>query len=807
MKLLITFLLFFIAAPQFIIANAQTPTYLGNSPLTCSQTALSTSLPANIQTNDILLMFVETGNQTITVLNQNGGTWAQTPDSFQGTGSGGTRLTAFWSRYNGVQGAPVLSDSGNHQCSTIIAIRGVENMGNPWDVTSGGINSSGPNTLSISGDETTGNDRLVVIAVADDWDSASTDRYTGWSNLDLANITEQVDIGSTIGNGGGIGIATAEKSAAGVFGQTSVNQATSITKNGFISIALKPPTPRLEVFDQTAFRIKGDDTSGLNSQDGWAADINTNTSVVPDKEFRIRFEVNQSMASPSSTFELWYSKDNGPYTKVSSNAIPWSAKSLEGQKSVMAVPSASYTDLDETINILESDGSQFFPGVGNEDNLTPVLNFSNPSHTELEWTLIIRKLYDAKGHNADGSTFDFRVFQSEGVPLTNYSNTPRVTLLNRPGHIGGTVVETPMRYHTVDSSGNLYYLSEYSETGNTAVMMKSSDGGTSWNPMDVSGEPTGTDLEAADIDLRGDTIYIAVQGPGSGDSVQHWRFNTSTHPTNPDNWELIDETVSVVSPSEQCTAISQRADSTVIAYCGNASGSDQRLYYKIRSTTWGSDVALDATVKTDFEGIGIARDSTDKVHFVYIGHDGVSYKLYLKTLSATDTLNQRSVIADTGIKSYGAANRTNLTPPIVWLDNQTEKIGVAYRKLDNKLYFKSWDAQSESLDSEQLISDRTVEWNEGDNSLIIADVSIDNETGNLHAIYSERTLMDLWIDVRTLSVWGLDQEIKDSVSAQWVRSSIFTQNLENGGAKVFGYIWDDGSFGGTGRTRYDQVSL
>ncbi len=127
-------------------------------------------LPCGIQTNDILLLFLDTSNQTISISNQNGGTWTQVTNSPQGTGTGGSSgsvaLTVFWSRYNGTQGAPTTSDSGDHQIGRIIAIRGATTSGNPWDVTAGGVDATASTTATIPGATTTVANTLVVVAVA-----------------------------------------------------------------------------------------------------------------------------------------------------------------------------------------------------------------------------------------------------------------------------------------------------------------------------------------------------------------------------------------------------------------------------------------------------------------------------------------------------------------------------------------------------------------------------------------------------------------------------------------------------------------
>jgi hypothetical protein len=161
----------------------------------------------------------------------------------QGTGSAGgssaTCLTAFWSRYNGTQGNPTVSDSGNHQVACMIAIRGAASSGNPWEVTAGGVESTSDTSASIPGATTTVANTLVVVAVAGSLpDANGTSNFSGWSNASLANLTERTDNTRSSGNGGALGIATGEKVAAGAYGNTAVTHASSAVK-GMLSIAIK----------------------------------------------------------------------------------------------------------------------------------------------------------------------------------------------------------------------------------------------------------------------------------------------------------------------------------------------------------------------------------------------------------------------------------------------------------------------------------------------------------------------------------------------------------------------------------------
>jgi len=237
----------FQAAGTAVSSAGAAPTFVAAGAVTSNTTAITPALPSGIAANDILLLFLETGNEAISIANQNGGTWTEVLNSPQGTGTTGTfgtgtRLTVFWSRYNGTQGAPTTSDSGDHQAGIIAAFRGVVASGNPWDVTAGGVEATSDTSGSIPGATTTVPNTLVVAAIAASLpDSTSTTNFGTWTNGNLTSLTERIDNAQSAGNGGAIGIAAGGKTTAGAYGNTAVTLATAAYK-GMMSIALKPVT-------------------------------------------------------------------------------------------------------------------------------------------------------------------------------------------------------------------------------------------------------------------------------------------------------------------------------------------------------------------------------------------------------------------------------------------------------------------------------------------------------------------------------------------------------------------------------------
>lgn len=247
-------------------AFAATPTVVGAGTSVSSLSAVTPPLPTGLQTNDILLLFVETANQAITIPTPNGGVWTAVTLSPQGTGTAGaagaTRLTVFWSRYNGTQGAPTTSDSGDHQFAQIIAYRGVTTTGNPWDITADSVLAPSSSAVTLPGVTTTVTDTLIVLAVANDTDVNNTAQTSGWANGNLTGVAEIVnaDRNTNTGSGGGFGVATGGKATVGGTGNTTATLLTPSVQ-AMMTIALKPPLTLL--IGSTA----GTQVANLNSGD------------------------------------------------------------------------------------------------------------------------------------------------------------------------------------------------------------------------------------------------------------------------------------------------------------------------------------------------------------------------------------------------------------------------------------------------------------------------------------------------------------------------------------------------------------
>jgi hypothetical protein len=199
--------------------------------------AIIPGLPSGWAEKDIFLLFVESANETVSAPSG----YVAVADSPQGTGTAAgaaaTRISVFWKRATVTEVAPTVADPGDHAIGQILSFRNCIATGDPWDVTSGntGANST---SVSIPGDTTTVVNCLVVLAVSNVTDTA-TPQTSGYTNADLANLTERTDVSTTQGNGGGFAVITGEKASIGAYGATTATLANA-SEQGRISIALKP---------------------------------------------------------------------------------------------------------------------------------------------------------------------------------------------------------------------------------------------------------------------------------------------------------------------------------------------------------------------------------------------------------------------------------------------------------------------------------------------------------------------------------------------------------------------------------------
>lgn len=191
-------------------------------------------LPAGTIADDILILLLE--NQDATAVGAVTG-YTDIQTSFANSGTI-TRLSARWKRAVAGETAPSVPDPGDHVVARILGVRGCITSGTPVNISAQSTELVSDTSVSIPGAVTTRNDCLVVAAFSTGTDVASTAHATGWTNASLGSLTEQFDNWVIDGGGGGFGLATGTKAAAGIYSATTATVGTANFK-ALLSFALR----------------------------------------------------------------------------------------------------------------------------------------------------------------------------------------------------------------------------------------------------------------------------------------------------------------------------------------------------------------------------------------------------------------------------------------------------------------------------------------------------------------------------------------------------------------------------------------
>lgn len=439
-------------------------------------------------------------------------------------------------------------------------------------------------------------------------------------------------------------------------------------------------------------------------------------------------------------------------------------------------------------NLLKGSTKPFQPGMGiNFAEATPVLSGTNV-HSEFEWPVVIRRFADEAVTNNEGDIFEFRMTDDKGTLKSN-ENNPALRLSVPPGHVGGTFIENPGRIGPWQASnGDLYFMMEPAETENVFMMIKSTDNGRTWNEVDGENRPETNDLESVDSRLTGNTIHIIHQVTRS--TVYH-TFRTSDHPTHPDTWAIRDELAGAVNAVAQTASFAIRSDGSIVAfYLGT-----EKMHYSIRSPEgiWSQVKTIDPGLPPNQAGPQAVVGENDIIHLAYYGTDGT---IWYRRLLPDGSLTERQLLASgagTSRAEYGAVLPLLFNP-------QRNELVIIYRLSTGNL----WERRivNNGPPSEPVMIT---------NSKVITD-AVDSQQAGADAFIDGETVHVLFIDESSRSIFSTDDDggwkpaklRVNNINGSWVRGSIYTRK---DGKRVYGYIYDAGSDGGSGMNRCGEMVL
>jgi catechol 2,3-dioxygenase-like lactoylglutathione lyase family enzyme len=537
----------------------------------------------------------------------------------------------------------------------------------------------------------------------------------------------------------------------------------------------------------TAFRVRTAAAVPLNADHGWAKETNGRVVVDADRPFRMRIEVEVSAAGGDLAFRLEYRRNGSPWEPVLAEDFP---KPEQATPRVSVVSSRAYEPGTATIDLLAGASLAHVGGAGlSLSAATP--RWAGGGSGEWEWPLVIRRYADGPVSNEEGDTFEFRVVTEDGTPLETRM-TPAVALAVPVWHLGGTFVETPGRIGPWQASnGDLYFIMEPTETDNRFMVVKSSDGGRTWREADGANRPEADDLESVAGQTAGATIHLLHQ---KSRVVYYHTFRTSDHPTHPDTWDVRDDVVAQPAPPPtQAATIAVRTDGSVVAvYSG-----PEKLHLRTRAPagSWGAEATVDAEVGPNLSSPQAALGRDGVVHLAYRGADGTAW---YRRVRPEGSLTERVLIATglgTGETDVGAILPLAYVP-------KTDTVSIVYR-LATGLLWERRVPRDDGPSAPVQVSDRAVAQSVVDSDQATADVIVDGTT--MYVLFVDEASGAIYTThSKAGDAWTTPALVLDGINASWVRGQPVRRA---GGARVYGFVFDAGSKGGSGMNRYLERPL
>ncbi|MEX2465757.1 MAG: exo-alpha-sialidase, partial [Gemmatimonadota bacterium] len=440
-----------------------------------------------------------------------------------------------------------------------------------------------------------------------------------------------------------------------------------------------------------------------------------------------------------------------------------------------------------TTDLLRGASSDFVGGMGiNLAESTGPWGDAPEGHGEVEWPLVIRRYADGALTNEEGDTFSFRMVDEAGAPAEGPE--PLLTLTIPPGHLGGTFVETPGRIGPWQASnGDLYFVMEPAESDNLFMMVKSSDGGRTWREVDGANRPATGDLESVDGRQVGETIHIIHQVT---ESTRYHAFRTSDHPTHPDSWAVRDEVAATSTAVAQLASLAVRSDGSMVSFHVG-----ETVHYSVRSSTgvWGPEVIMDEGEAPSSAGPQAVVGREDVVHLTYYGMDGT---IWYRRLLRDGTLTERVRLA-----SGAGATRAEFGSvlPLIYIPG-TDTVVIVYRLDDGRLWERRVGGDAPPSPAVR-VTDRNVVVDAVDAQQPGADVVLDEET--VHVLFIDSPSRSIY-STHDGGGWQPSTLRVDEILGSWVRGNVYTKP---DGTRVYGYVYDAGSFGGAGMNRFGEIEL
>lgn len=204
---------------------------------------LSVFVTVPVETNDIVLLFIETGPSDTPQTPIFQGTTPPTFSAIPGSAlsDGGSKFQAWWARAASTDPIAYVEcpDPGNHQLVKSFVIKGCTTTGDPYDVVATSTKTVASTTATAPSVTTTVGNCRVLSAISRDNDSSSTAEFSTPINGVLSDFTDHGESGTSIQNGGGFVVFSGTKQVPGETGVSTTTTFSSVVNCSF-TIAFKP---------------------------------------------------------------------------------------------------------------------------------------------------------------------------------------------------------------------------------------------------------------------------------------------------------------------------------------------------------------------------------------------------------------------------------------------------------------------------------------------------------------------------------------------------------------------------------------
>ncbi len=353
----------------------------------------------------------------------------------------------------------------------------------------------------------------------------------------------------------------------------------------------------------------------------------------------------------------------------------------------------------------------------------------------------------------------------------------------------------------IQSSGGDFYIVAMRETTTDVEVFKATDPTDSWSNQDAGNRPIhGEDVTGFTYDVYDNQIFIIAWGDDG--RFEHYSFDMDD-----DTWGT-DELMRNATgdpPAHPWASIAIRSDGDlIVAYQGefdeDMMDDWQRTDYARKEVSWTTGQGINQGGDNHYGNPLVVKSSdSDQMHFLLQAtndddHPVADYEtMHVRSLDSSNVLDGANTSAnDTAAVLLGMGNNA-----VAYDDGGTQRVVWCGYDGTNIL---AWMSTLDGNDDIQSPTEYTALSDDVYVNGEVAVMSLAEENGNLHLIWSDSSTQDIFYSTSTDNGqnWSTATEILDGVTCNYISATIY----DRGGDTVLAYHYDD-----AGDQKYNEYVL